>query len=41
MEVEMYIVWWLIAGLLADWALRDLFGGDRYRALVNIVLGMG
>lgn len=37
----MHIVWWLIAGLITDLAVGNVFGGERYRALLNIVLGMG
>lgn len=36
----MHIVFWLIAGLAVDMA-AGLFGGERYRTLLNIVLGMG
>ncbi|HWZ60027.1 MAG TPA: GlsB/YeaQ/YmgE family stress response membrane protein [Gemmatimonadaceae bacterium] len=36
----MYIVWWIIVGLIAGWATGKLMKGTGYGALMDIVIGI-
>ena len=36
----MYIVWWIVVGLIAGWATGKLMRGTGYGPLMDIVLGI-
>jgi uncharacterized membrane protein YeaQ/YmgE (transglycosylase-associated protein family) len=36
----MFIVWWIVVGLIAGWATGKLMKGSGYGALADIVLGI-
>ena len=36
----MYIVWWIIVGLIAGWATGKLMRGAGYGPLMDIILGI-
>ena len=36
----MYIVWWIIVGLIAGWATGRIMRGSGYGPLMDIVLGI-
>jgi uncharacterized membrane protein YeaQ/YmgE (transglycosylase-associated protein family) len=36
----MYIVWWIIVGLIAGWATGKIMKGTGYGVLADIILGI-
>ena len=36
----MYIVWWIIVGLIAGWATGRIMRGSGYGPLMDIILGI-
>ena len=36
----MFIVWWIVVGLIAGWATGKIMKGSGYGALADIVLGI-
>jgi uncharacterized membrane protein YeaQ/YmgE (transglycosylase-associated protein family) len=36
----MFIVWWIVVGLIAGWATGKIMKGGGYGALADILLGM-
>jgi uncharacterized membrane protein YeaQ/YmgE (transglycosylase-associated protein family) len=36
----MYILWWIIVGLIAGWATGKIMKGSGYGALMDIVVGI-
>ena len=36
----MYIVWWILVGLLAGWATGKIMTGSGYGVLIDIILGI-
>ena len=36
----MYILWWVIVGLIAGWATGQIMKGSGYGVLMDIVLGI-
>lgn len=36
----MYLVWWIIVGLIAGWATGKIMKGSGYGALMNIIIGI-
>jgi len=36
----MYILWWIIVGLIAGWATGKIMKGSGYGALMDIVIGI-
>jgi uncharacterized membrane protein YeaQ/YmgE (transglycosylase-associated protein family) len=36
----MYIVWWIIVGLIAGWATGKIMKGSGYGVLADIILGI-
>ncbi len=36
----MYIIWWIIVGLIAGWAAGKIMKGSGYGALMDIILGI-
>jgi uncharacterized membrane protein YeaQ/YmgE (transglycosylase-associated protein family) len=36
----MYILWWIIVGLVAGWATGKIMKGSGYGALMDIVVGI-
>ncbi len=36
----MYIIWWIVVGLIAGWATGKLMRGAGYGPLMDIVLGV-
>ena len=36
----MFIVWWIVVGLIAGWATGKIMKGSGYGALADIFLGM-
>ena len=36
----MYIIWWIIVGLIAGWAAGKIMKGSGYGAIMDIVLGI-
>lgn len=36
----MYIVWWIIVGLIAGWVTGKLMKGSGYGALMDIIVGI-
>lgn len=37
----MYLLWWIIVGLIAGWATGKLMKGSGYGAIMDIALGIG
>lgn len=36
----MFIIWWIIVGLIAGWATGKIMKGSGYGALMDIVIGI-
>ncbi|MBV9625075.1 MAG: GlsB/YeaQ/YmgE family stress response membrane protein [Acidobacteria bacterium] len=36
----MYLLWWIIVGLIAGWATGKIMRGSGYGALVDIIVGI-
>jgi uncharacterized membrane protein YeaQ/YmgE (transglycosylase-associated protein family) len=36
----MYILWWIIVGLIAGWATGKLMKGEGYGVVMDILIGM-
>ncbi len=36
----MYLLWWIIVGLIAGWATGKIMRGSGYGALMDIVIGI-
>ncbi|HEV2462460.1 MAG TPA: GlsB/YeaQ/YmgE family stress response membrane protein [Acidobacteriaceae bacterium] len=36
----MFIIWWIIVGLIAGWATGKIMRGSGYGALMDIVIGI-
>lgn len=36
----MYLVWWIVVGLLAGWATGKIMTGSGYGVLMDIILGI-
>jgi uncharacterized membrane protein YeaQ/YmgE (transglycosylase-associated protein family) len=39
-EEYMFIIWWIIVGLIAGWITGKLMSGGGYGALMDIVIGI-